>query len=216
MAVSKYFNHISHPGQQKLAEDLIVQAIQQRGIDIVYVPEQIVENNDLLNEPAHSLFSTNHTIEVYVESATNFNGMGDVWGFGGMDMTDKVTLVISQRRFKEILGAEEMPQEGDLVYVPYIDTIYEVKKLIEDEDYHQWGKNYVFRIICNKFQYGHEDIETSIAELDDVVEQSYDHIPLPTDPDQTHITKPVPGDTKTAVDKGQNPFIEFDPFGDNI
>ncbi|AWY10141.1 neck protein [Vibrio phage VAP7] len=218
MAVSKYFNHISHPGQQKLVTDLITQAIQHRGIDIVYVPEEVVESNELFNDTKKTKFVNDKTVEVYVESVTNFNGMGDVWAqFSGMDMSDRATFMVVQKRFKDVFGANAYPKEGDLIYIPYIDTIFEVSKKLEDEDFHQWGKNYVFRMVCSKFEYGHEDINTGVANLDDIVSGSYDKVPTPGQGEQIFETKDPVDNVKQATTKtgAPNPFIGSDPFGDN-
>lgn len=216
MAVSPYFNHVGHAGQQKLVEDLIVQAVQQRGVDIMYLPRAIVEDNELFNEATKSKFANAHTLEVHVESITNFNGMGDIWSqMGGMEMEDRMTIMFSQKRFAEELGDGVIPQPNDLVYVPYTDTMFEVTKPLEDEDYHQWGKNYVFRLLCSKFDYGHEDISTGIAELDDISEVYEEPVPTPGDVDTLHQVHDENANVSHTVDAGDafNPFIGGDPFG---
>lgn len=218
MSVSKYFNHVGHTGQQKLVKDLITQAIQHRGIDVVYIPEEIIENNELFNDTTKTKFHNSKTVEMYVESITNFNGMGDVWAqFNGLDMTDRITLMVVQDRFKEEIGTDSYPKDGDLIYIPYTDTMFEVNKKLEDEDFHQWGKNYVYRIVCSKFEYGHEDIETDVPSIDDIVAESYDEIPTPGQGEQIYKTKDPVDNVKQSTTKpgATSPFLGIDPFGDN-
>lgn len=160
MAVSKYFNHTSHEGQQGLINDLIIEAIQTRGIDVLYLPREVIDDNDLLNEANQSLFQHAHVIEMYVEEVTNYNGMGDLFkSFGSFSMEDSATLLMSQKRFKEEIPDLEEPRSKDLIYIPYADLMFEVDKKLEDESFMQWGQNYVFRVKCTKFKFGGEDFD---------------------------------------------------------
>ncbi|AUR97912.1 neck protein [Vibrio phage 1.244.A._10N.261.54.C3] len=172
MATNQYFNNQNNTAQQDLAEQLIIQAIQHRGIDVKYIPEETVLDEELFNESLVTKFSQVADIEMYVENITNFNGQGDVWGsFGGFSMEDNATLVVSQKRFREVMNASTKqlePKTGDLIYIPYANLTFEIDKILEDDDFRQWGQNYVYRIRMTKWSYGHEDMDTGISELDDL------------------------------------------------
>ncbi|QZI90458.1 hypothetical protein MYOV003v1_p0134 [Vibrio phage 207E48.1] len=166
MATNKYFNNQNNQAQQNLAEQLIIQAIQHRGIDVKFIPSVAVSEDDILNETLQTRFETVSDIEMYVADVTNFNGSGDLYqAFGGFTMTDNVTLIVSQKRFKEVTSKSE-PEEGDLLYIPYANLMFEVDKLLEDEDFRQWGRNYVYRIRATKYAYGHEDLATGDDDID--------------------------------------------------
>lgn len=175
MAVSPYFNHISHPGEQKLAEDLVIEFIQQRGLDAYYIPREMVDEIEMFNEAKINKFSNAKLIELYVEQITNFNGEGDLFSkFGGFGFEDSATFMYSQKRFKEeMVGLRDEPKNGDLVYMIFADQFFEVQKRLEDEDFRQLGVNRTFRLKMTKFKYGHEDMDTGIDDIDDL-ESSYD------------------------------------------
>ena len=170
MAVSPYFNHVSHPGEQKLAEDLLVEAIQQRGVDSFYIPRELIEEEAMFNEANINKFSNAKSVEMYVEAMSNFNGQGDIFQkFGGFSLDDTATFVYSAKRFKEeLLGLREEPKAGDLIYLNFADQIFEVQKRLEDEDYRQLGVNRNYRLQVTKFKYGHESFETGEVDIDDV------------------------------------------------
>lgn len=162
MAVSKYFNHVNHEGQQGLINDLIIEAIQTRGIDVLYLPREVIDDNELLNETKLTLFNQAVEIEMYVEEVTNYNGMGDLFrSFGSFSMEDSATLLMSQRRFKELVPGLDEPRHKDLIYIPYADLMFEIDKKLEDESFMQWGQNYVYRVKCTKFKFGGEDFDLS-------------------------------------------------------
>lgn len=171
MSTSPYFNNTSHPGQQKLTEDLIVEAIQLRGVNAHYVPRETIDDIAMFNEAEKNKFAVAKDIELYVESITNFNGQGDLFAkFGGFTFEDRATLVYSSKRFKEeMVGLRTEPKPGDLIYIDFADVLFEVQKRLEDEDWKQWGRNYVYRLEVSKYKYGHEEFDTGIDGIDDVV-----------------------------------------------
>lgn len=190
MAVSQYFNHITHPGEQKLVEDTIIEAIQHRGVDVYYINREVIEDLELFNEAVRTKFSNAKIVEMYVESITNFNGAGDMFNkFGGFGFEDSAIFVVSKKRFKEeLLGFREEPQPGDLIYLTFADQLFEVQKRLEDEDYRQVGINHVYRIRLTKFRFGHEDLDTGVASIDDI-ENFYETLDL-DDPTVTVTTDP--------------------------
>lgn len=172
MAVSKYFNHTANTAQQNFVNSLIVEAIQQRGINVNYLPRHIIEDNDALNEATIVEYSRNKLIEMYVEEVTNFNGAGSIFAkFGDMDFDDTMTLMVAQSRFDEELNQfTDKPKDGDLIHLPDYNKIFVVTKLLEDTEFQQWGQNYVWRIKCKVFKYGHENVYTDIDEVDDAID----------------------------------------------
>lgn len=170
MPVSPYFNNTSHPGQQKLTEDLITEAIQLRGVDAYYIPRETIDDIAMFNEAEKNRFAVAKSVELYVENITNFNGQGDIFSkFGGFTFEDRATLVYSANRFKEeLVGFREEPKPGDLIYIEFADVLFEVQKRLEDEDWRQWGRNYVYRLEVSKFKYGHEEFSTGIDDIDDI------------------------------------------------
>ena len=92
--------------------------------------------------------------------------------FGGIQLQDEVTFSISRRRFAEVIGngvgLEQQPQEGDLIYLPLANKIFKVNNPNNDEDFMQFGKWYTFSLPCTLFQYGNENFDTGVPEIDDI------------------------------------------------
>ncbi|HIC4115752.1 TPA: hypothetical protein ACW4JH_000175 [Salmonella enterica] len=170
MATSKYFNATNHQGTQKLIEDLVQEMIELRGIDIKYIPRSIVEKFPITNDANHR-FDQAFDIEAYMQDYQGFNTQ--MWEkFGGIQLQDEVTFSISRRRFAEVIGNgvgfEQQPQEGDLIYLPLANKIFKVNNPNNDEDFMQFGKWYTFSLPCTLFQYGNENFDTGVPEIDDI------------------------------------------------
>jgi hypothetical protein len=170
MATSKYFNYTGHNGTQKLIDDLVQEMIELRGIDIKYIPRSIVEKFPITNDANHR-FDQAFDIEAYMQDYQGFNTQ--MWEkFGGIQLQDEVTFSISRRRFAEVVGngvgLEQQPQEGDLIYLPLANKIFKVNNPNNDEDFMQSGKWYTYSLPCTLFQYGNENFDTGVPEIDDI------------------------------------------------
>lgn len=170
MATSKYFNCTGHNGTQKLIDDLVQEMIELRGIDIKYIPRSIVEKFPITNDANHR-FDQAFDIEAYMQDYQGFNTQ--MWEkFGGIQLQDEVTFSISRRRFAEVIGngvgLEQQPQEGDLIYLPLANKIFKVNNPNNDEDFMQFGKWYTYSLPCTLFQYGNENFDTGVPEIDDI------------------------------------------------
>lgn len=160
--VTKNYN-ISRPkNEQDLVEDLIIEAIQAKGSDVNYILREQVDTDLVLGESPSSRFTEYVVIEMYLDLVTQYNGDGDIFSGFGMSYSDHAEFLVSSRRFKEEFERYGLgrPREGDLIYLPASDTIWEISKVKEDHQYYQLGKNYQYRIITNIFQYSDEEIET--------------------------------------------------------
>lgn len=103
-----------------------------------------------------------------------------------MSLKDEVTLTISKERFEDFispfLAAEDdgtgdsaivlstRPREGDLIYFPLGQRLFEVKFVEHEQPFYQLGKNYVYELKCELFEYEDEVIDTSIDEIDTQIE----------------------------------------------
>ena len=58
------------------------------------------------------------------------------------------------------------PREGDLVYFPLGSRLFEIKFVEHEDPFYQLGKNYVYQLKCELFEYEDELIDTSIQAID--------------------------------------------------
>ena len=62
------------------------------------------------------------------------------------------------------------PREGDLIFFPLGQRLFEIKFVEHEEPFYQVGCNYVYNLKCELFEYEDEVIDTSIDIIDTQVE----------------------------------------------
>ena len=62
------------------------------------------------------------------------------------------------------------PKEGDLIYFPLGDRLFEIKYVEHEQPFYQLQKNYVYELRCELFRYEDEVVDTSIEEIDDNIQ----------------------------------------------
>lgn len=66
------------------------------------------------------------------------------------------------------------PNEGDLIWTPWASDLYQITFVEHEKPFYQLGKGYVWEIKCELFQYSHEDLNSGIADVDEIEnEDSY-------------------------------------------
>jgi hypothetical protein len=166
--VNPYFNHLSELTEQTLIEDLVIETIQHRGIDMVYVrrADTTSEMDPLFGEEFDvGRFNRAKSIEMYVSNPEGFEGEGDLITKFGLQINNSTTLVVSIKRFREELGME-FPREGDLIYIPFSNSLFEIRYVNPDNPFFQLGKLYTVDLTIESFQYSGEIFETGIPYLD--------------------------------------------------
>ena len=91
-----------------------------------------------------------------------------------------MSIVISKARFQEYIvpllqdqggvGLSKdpvRPLEGDLIYFPLADILFEVKYVEHEANFYQLEENYSYTLKCEVFEYEDEKIDTGIKEIDD-------------------------------------------------
>jgi|TARA_R110002096_G_scaffold171321_4_gene344107 hypothetical protein len=165
MAKNSFFKHTSN--EQQVVEDLTIESIQIHGQDMVYIPRTLVNKDDLFGEDSISKFESGTEIEMYIESVDGFEGDGDFISKFGLEIKDSMSLVVSKKRFEQEL-AMTRPLEGDLIYFPLTNGLFEIKFVEHENPFYQLGKLYTYKLSCELFQYSQEDIETGWSDIDTV------------------------------------------------
>lgn len=169
MATNPFFNH--KPAQSsRLLEDLTIEAIKMYGKDMVYLPRTLVREDTIFGEDNASKFSDGIEMEMYIESVDGF-GVNDQITQFGLEIQDTVDLVVAKKIFERGLSHIENithPREGDLIYFPLSNYIFEVKYVEHENPFYQLGKLYTYRLSCQLFRYSHEEMETGWSEIDKI------------------------------------------------
>ena len=65
----------------------------------------------------------------------------------------------------------DRPLEGDLVYHPTLDKVFQINFVDHDEPFYQLDNNPVFKLNCRLFDYSSEIIDTDIAAIDAIEDE---------------------------------------------
>ena len=165
MAVNPYFNKRTVSSEQTLVQDLVDEAIQIHGIDMVYIPRTLVNEDQLFGEDRLPKFENGKSIEMYIENFEGFEGEGEVMTQFGLEIKDNLDLTVSRRRFLETFASENYPypREGDLIYFPMTGHLFEIRFVSDPDPFYQLGKIYVFKMQVSLFEYSGEDFDTGTA-----------------------------------------------------
>ena len=178
MALNPFFLQGS-PGEQRLIQNLINEQLQIYGVEITYIPRKFVNKTSIIEEVQSSRFDDNFLLEAYVNTYEGYSGAGDIMTKFGVSLKDEVTLTISQERFTDFiapfLDAEDYelgsrPREGDLIFFPLGSRLFEVKFVEHEQPFYQLGKNYVYQLQCELFEFEDEIIDTGLDEIDKEIE----------------------------------------------
>ena len=179
MATNHYFNHYgTNTPDQRLVESIVIESIKSFGIDVHYMPRTEVNTDSIFGEDRISKFEDARMVEVYIKSIDGFEGDGTFVSNFGLEVRDQITFTISRRRFIDLNfetgNRDKEPLEGDLIFFPLSDSLFEIKHVQDTNVFYQMGGLQTFDLVCELFEYADEAIDTGIDELDKIErEESY-------------------------------------------
>ena len=179
MVLNPYFQQGSK-SEQSLVQSLINEQLKIYGVDVHFMPRTYVSSDSVLREVSASSFKDAYPIEAYID---NFDGYGDnptLLSKFGIEQTNEVTLIISKERFEnyisplmkneENIKLSTRPKEGDLIYFPFGDRLFEIKYVEHEKPFYMLKNTYVYELRCELFRYEDEVIDTGVDEIDDTLE----------------------------------------------
>ena len=186
MALNPFFLQGSS-SEQFLVQDLINEQLKMYGIEVYYLPRKYIKTDDILNEVETSKFDDSFLIEAYLDNYEGYAPGSDLMSKFGLRLKNEINLIISRERYEEFITPflntssisnnseydiqiTSRPREGDLIYFPLGQRLFEIKRVEHEKPFYQLGKNYVYELQCELFEYENEDIDTSIETIDKTVE----------------------------------------------
>ena len=171
MATNQYFNlHGTNTPEQRLIENLNIEAIKTFGIDVYYCPRTLNDEDVLMGEDNTASYNSAYTIEMYIKSVDGFEGEGDFISKFGLQIKDQITFTVARRRWAELNvqgdGRADAPHEGDLVYFPTTEALFQVLFVEDESVFYQTGGLQVYDILCEMFTYSDQKLDTGIAAID--------------------------------------------------
>ena len=173
MPTNSYFTH-GTSGEQNLVEELVIEQIKMFGQDVYYIPRVIVDEDPAFGEDSLSKFDDAYLIEAYLENVEGFGGDGDLFSKFGVRISDKVTFIISRTRFTSLVDdnttliQEGRPNEGDLIYFPLAQKLFQIQFVQYEQPFFQLGKIHTWGLECELYEYSDEDFDTGVDAIDQV------------------------------------------------
>lgn len=168
--------------EQGLIQDLINEQLRMYGVEVYYLPRKYITEKTVIRELIESQFTNAYPIEAYVDS---FDGYGDnptILSKFGIQALNEITLIISRERFKNyispLIGGQPniklstRPKEGDLIWFPLGDRLFEIKYVEHEKPFYQLQGIYTYELRCELFRYEDEIINTGIEDIDDTISGS--------------------------------------------
>ena len=183
MPTSPYFPtyHQGHSGEQNLVQDLVDEQIKLFGSDIYYLPKTILADNTL-DEVRYTKYQDQFQIEMMLINVMGFGDNAEFVSKFGLQITDEIIFRVSTKRWEEEVAEHSMaakltvperPNEGDLLYYPLTQNLYEIKYVGKEEPFFQFGKIQFYAITAELYQVGSDDLATGVAEID-AIEELFD------------------------------------------
>ena len=168
-------------GEQELLQSLVNEQLKFYGVEVYYIPRKYVKKDTVIKEVIESKFDDAYPLEAYVDNYEGYGGQGTLLSKFGIEEKDDLTLIISRERFelyisplmKGLANIElyTRPKEGDIIYFPLGDRLFEIKYVEHEQPFYQLKKNYVYELRCELFRYEDEVIDTGVEAIDDEIEQ---------------------------------------------
>jgi len=164
------------PSEQRLIQDLINEQLKMYGQDVLYMPRRIIGENTVIKEVTASKFDDSFRIEAYLMNFEGFSGNGDLLSKFGVRSNDEINLIISKERYDDFISpllklwpederkVAYRPQEGDLIWFPLDESLFEIKYVEGKKPFYQLNNLYVYELRCERFEYEDEIID--IPEVD--------------------------------------------------
>ena len=178
--------------EQFLVQDLINEQLRIYGVEVYYLPRKIFKTDDIIREIQSSKFDDVFLIEAYINNYDGYAPDSDIMTKFGLRLKNEISLTISRERYEEFIapflegissGIRDgsitdydfanlitRPKEGDLIYFPLGERLFEIKRVESEKPFYQLGTNYVYELSCELYEYENELIDTSIDEVDNTVD----------------------------------------------
>ena len=170
MARNRYFSQTVR-SEQNLYENIIIESIKMYGQDVQYMPRTLVAEDKIFGEDVVSRFDNAYTIEMYLENTDGFDGDQDLFTKFGVEIRDRATVHVSKKRWNSTAGRHvdyDRPREGDLIYLPLSDQVFEIMRVIDDRPFYQLSNLPTFRMEIELFEYSDEDFDTGVDKIDEL------------------------------------------------
>jgi len=181
VVMNPYFqsgNGIGNTSEQRLYEDLIIEGLKIYGNLVYYLPRTLVNKDIILGEDVASRFNVALPVEMYFETTEGFLGQQEIINKFGLEIREDTTFMVSKRRFQELVSARTnliapgRPNEGDILYLPLMNSFFEILFVEDQQPFFQLGNLPAYRLKVTRWEYSNEQLATGVTMIDEK-EQAY-------------------------------------------
>ena len=224
MGTNTFFNNYARVSEQTLIDDLVIESIKIYGVDVIYISRAIKGRDAIFKEDDFPEYNEVFEFETYVKNMEGFAGEGDFLSKFGLEIRDQLTLTVANRTFERYVTREVpsivRPREGDLIYFPINEKIFEIKNVEHESIFYQMGQTQVFDIVCELIEYSNQRFNTGRTNIDNYFAGYNTDIIV----DANNATLTALSDTDDLADNLNFEvegdlildFSEVDPFSENI
>lgn len=177
MAVNPFFNELTFGPEQGLLDDLNREAIEIHGFDCKYLPKKLRDEDLILNEDPQAYFDQALQTTFYLKNAGGFEGPGNFLSVMGVEIRDQITLTVHLNTFREEVGSlsdfrgglVQRPREGDLIFFPQNQKLFEIVWVQKFDVFFQLGTIYTLDLTCQLVEASTQDISVGIPAIDSSV-----------------------------------------------
>ena len=159
--LNQYVNFMHHENTQTLADAIVAESIQMRGMSLYYIPRQFVKPDLLFGEDLQSKFDKAWKFAGYLDTFDAYQGDGSIFSKFGMTVNDEITISINPNLFKHQCNGTE-PIAGDLIYFPLDNSLFEITWVQPYDPFYQVGQNAIRKITASKYIYSGEELKPEL------------------------------------------------------
>ena len=239
METNIYFRNTQNTNEQELIEGMIIEAINIYGEDLTYVIRKLNSEDHIFGEDDTSSYEQAINIPMYINSIDGFGGDGNFMSKFQIEIRDQITFTVAKKVFDDTIGTPYSllrPNEGDLVYFPLNNKVFQIKQVANKSLFFQLGRLYTYVLTCELFEYSDESFSTGIPEIDSIQENlslnvmdytlgDANNVVITTEDDniivdeELNIEKIDPAADNDSIQKESDNILDFselDPFSGNI
>lgn len=167
-----YVNFMNYKPTQILQDMLVAEAVQMRGIPMIYIRREFTKLDLIFGEDPLSKFHNYFQCAVYVESFDGWEGDQDWITSFGYSVNDEINVTINPGLFLN-QGDGAPPTEGDLLYMPLSNSLFEINWVEPEKPWYPVGTLPMRSMKCAKFIYSGENIalaKTATDGLDSITD----------------------------------------------
>ncbi|CAB5221304.1 neck protein [uncultured Caudovirales phage] len=171
MATSVFFNNFGASMEQGLIEDLIIESIKIYGIDVYYIQRTKNNRDDVFREASYFTYGTAILVDMYIKNVNGFEGDGEFLSKFGIEVRDQITFTVAKRTFANEVGdynLEVRPLEGDLIWFPLTQTLYQIKLADVKPIFYQLGALQTYDLTCELYEAESAEFTTGIPAIDEM------------------------------------------------